>query len=347
MLRRNYGSVKGELARLAGSTGMNTSDVRLLAYVNAAIEELMNEGDWPTIIDRLKFKISTPKITLPSDYDRMLYCTVNDVPQQMQSPWFEFVGYGLDLLSAIGAVAPNPLLPRYEGVLDKDAVATFEDVPITGGPFYPRVLGVVDERVAGVRPVINIQGYDASGKWIRSPDGTGGYKDGVDVAINGDADPFYITSSQSISYVTAITKPVTKGYVLLYAVNSDASVQQYLGQYAPNDTTPFYRRYSIPNLCNNAAPNPVCVLARLRRRFVPITTDADFLLISNLPALKAMMQAVYYMEAKDPDNYAKYKLTAIDLLRKEAKAYIGLQRQKPFMTVSESQGVRTDGILIL
>lgn len=346
MLRRNYGSVKSELGRIAGSTGFSTSDSRLLAVVNQATEELMNEGMWPTIVDRLKFDITNRHFVLPSDYDRMLYCTVNGIPQQMQSPWYEFVGFGLELLSPV-ATPDSFLYPRYQGVLDKDEVATFRDIPDDGTVYYPRVAAQADERVAGVRPVINLQGYDKDNNWVRSPDGTGGFKDGVDIPINGDTAPFWVQSTQSFKYITATTKPVTKENVLLFVVNSGGENQHYIGQYAAGDTTPFYRQYSLPALFWGDCPHARCVLARCLRRFVPIRADADFLLISNLPALKLMVQAVYYAEAKDPDAYAKYKLGAIDLLRKEAKAYIGLQQQKPIMTISEGAGMRGDGSYIL
>lgn len=345
MLRRNYGSIKEELKRVAGSTGMNTSDARLMAYVNVAIEEIMNEGDWPTIIDRLKFKITSSRLILPSDYDRMLYCTAGGVPQQMQSPWFEFVGYGLELLTGL-VTTDSSLYPRYEGVLDKDNCATFQEIPDDGNTYFPRVYTEADERVNGVRPVINIQGYDADGNWVRSSDGSGGFIDGVNLAINGDAAPYWIQSTQAFTTVTAITKPVTKKNVLLYASTASGADQTYIGQYAAGDTTPFYRQYSIPALCT-VEGTEVCVIARCRRRFVPITRDADFLLITNLPALKTMMQAVYYRECKDRDAYILYKADAIDLLRKEAKAYIGIQTQKPLMTISEGAGMRSDGIYIL
>ncbi len=344
MLRRTYGSIKDELKRVAGSTGMNTSDSRLMVYVNAATEELMNEGDWPTIIDRLKFKITSNRIVLPSDYDRMLYCTVGGVPQQMQSPWFEFIGFGLELLTGL-ATTDGSLYPRFEGVLDKDTTATFQEIP-DDKTYYPRIYAQTDERVNGVRPEIVIQGYDRDGNWIRSPDGSGGFIDGVSIPINGDVAPFWIQSTQSFSRVTATIKPVTKKNVLLYASTSDGATQHYIGQYAASDTTPLYREYSIPGLCHRNGQE-ICVIARCRHRFVPITRDADFLLISNLPALKAMMQAVYYAESKDSDEYLKYKTIAISLLKREAKAYIGIQQQKPIMTISEGAGMRSDGIYIL
>jgi hypothetical protein len=346
MLRRTYGSVVSEIARICGSTGMSTADPRVMAYVNAAIEELMNEGDWPTIIDRLRFKMTTGHLVLPGDYDRMLYCTIDRIPRVMQSPWFEFVGYGLDTLEA-GASVPmeNELFPRFEGVLDKDAVATFENIDEDdGNTYYPRVYGTADERISGVRPNIIIQGYDSAGNWIRTSDGSGGYIDGISIAINGDTTPFYIQSSQSISNITGIIKPVTKNSVLLYASTATGSVNNYIGQYISKDTTPIYRQYSVPGLGDDHVHH---VLARCRRRFVPVTGDNDFLLITNLPALKAMVQAVYYLEANMSDDYMKNKTVAVDLLQKEAKAYVGLQRQKPLFTMNEGTVSRSDGLYIL
>jgi len=349
MLRRTFGSVKDSLRRVVGSTGMNTSDPRLMDYVNRAIEELMPEGpggSWPTTVDRLKFQLTQCKFVLPSDYDRMLYCTVNDVPQQMQSPWFEFVGFGMELLNLVSSPVTN-LDRRFEGVIDKDNAATFEDIPDDGNEYVLRVYAQTDERVDGVQPNIVIQGYDANGDWIRSSDGAGGFIDGVSVPINGDTAPYYIQTTQTFSTVTATIKPVTKKNVMVYAQPVALGTATYIGQYAAGDTTPLYRQYSIPGLAFTDNNPTRVVLARCLHKFVPIRTDADFLLISNLPALETMIQAVYYRECNDPDSYAKFKLVAIDILKKESKAYIGLSNQKPLMTISEGAGMRGDALYIL
>ena len=101
MIRRTFGSVKADLARVAGAAGQNVSDSQIMYYVNVSTEEFMNEYDWPAVIDRLRFKVTTGKIVLPGDYERIMMMTLDHVPMQMQSPWFEFVGYGLDLLTEV------------------------------------------------------------------------------------------------------------------------------------------------------------------------------------------------------------------------------------------------------
>jgi len=362
MVRRTFGSIKSELARVAGAAGQSMADDQIMAYVNVATEELMQEHDWPSVIDRLRFNVTTGRITLPTEYERIMMMTIDRVPMQMQSPWFEFVGYGLDLAQP----APTPdtqidFLRDVQGVLDREECATFADVP-TDTTYALRVYGERDERVCGQRPNISILGYDAEDIWIRAATGnsyvcatgngasTGNgaqpnnYDDGINIPINGDTDPYFIQTTQTAKSITAISKPVTRGNVYLYAVPVAGGTPFHLGTYAPRDTTPSYRRYQIPGLRDGVTYH---IVARCRRRFTPIVQDTDFLLISNLPALKSMIMAVYYLEAADAEKYAAYKSIAVDILKKETKAYIGLQRTKPIITVSENTGVRADGMYIL
>jgi hypothetical protein len=273
----------------------------------------------------------------------------------MQSPWFEFVGYGTDFVDTQANSFNNPtdfdILRQFTGVLDKDQVVTFTGVPKDQAYTFG-VYANTDERVNGVRPQIIVQGYDATGTWIRTQQ-NGVWADGIALDINGDTPPFRTATTQTITQVTGIIKPITNGYVFLYIYPADGSSPLHIGTYAPKDTTPTYRKYRIPGLNCAPFPNPpncpqnYCVRGRCRKRFVPITSDNDYLLISNLPALKAMIQAVYYLESNDPQSYTTNKATAIDILRKEAKAYIGLQRQKPFITFGEGTGVRTDGLYVI
>ena len=357
MIRRTFGSVKLDLARVAGAAGQNVSDSQIMYYVNVATEEFMLEYDFPALIDRLRFKVTTGKIVLPGDYERIMMMTLDHVPMQMQSPWFEFVGYGLDLLTEVQQHdLDRNFLRDVQGVLDREDCATFADVP--SGTHTLRVYGQVDERVCGERPNLTLYGYDQYSHWFRSATGnsfecatgnagTGNgeppnYEDGVQVPINGDTDPFYIQTDQGVSEITAVSKPVTRGQVYVYAMPT-VGAGVHIATYAPRETLPVYRRYRIPGLDEGHTYH---VTARCRRRYVPVMKDTDFLLISNLPALKAMIMSVYYLEAGEAEQYAAYKSIAVDILKKEAKAYIGLQRQKPLITVAEG-ALRRDGMYIL
>lgn len=344
MIRRTFGEVKAELARVCGATGMSTADTRVMSYVNMATEELMAEFDFPSVIDRLLFNVTSGTIILPSAYDRIMMMTINSIPVQMQSPWFEFVATGWELLAEVPADDNfYDSLGVLSGVLDRDQVAQFQDVPTDDEPYTLRVYGQRDERGDdSQRPYIIIKGYDGDSKWIRTQNSDGDWIDGVEIEINGDTAPRYVDSSQTIKQITAIVKPVTNGYVDVYAVPATAGDPTFLCSYAPYDTNPFYRKYYIKGL--TGTDETFQILARCRRRFVPVTCDSDELILSNLPALKAMVMAVFYFESNKPDDYLKYKTVAIDILKKEAKAYLGLQTgMKPAITFGEGMGVRRDG----
>lgn len=342
MLRARYADLKPELARIAGATGMSVSDARVMSYANLATQELVDEWDWPQLICRMKFKTTNCKINVPSEFDRILSLTVDGVPMTMQSPWYEFVGYGPQLAGAPPLTFDNTFLGELQGVLDMQEVATFQDIPSDGSLYYPTVYATMDERVAGIRPTMILLGYDNNGQWVRSLNAAGSQIDGVELAINGDSSPYGVTSPVAFSEITGTIKPVTKGYLSVY-MTGGTQANYFVVSYAPYETQPFYRRYEIPGLSTGTTH---CMKARLRKRFAPIVSDNDMLLIPNLPALSTMVQAVYYRESGNIESYDKFKTISVNILKKEATSYIGKQRQKPLITMPEGSGVRPGGVYI-
>jgi hypothetical protein len=270
----------------------------------------------------------------------MISATVDHVPTTIVSPWWEFVAYGAGYQDDY---MPNGR-PRYNWV---DVVTDRGDHPVKTlipgvdsdltGPWVLRVYAAVNENVCGAIPVLNVQGLDPDGLNIRTSDGTSevcdgtsdgtatGYYNGVKIPI--DFSVPYTETTQEFSKITAVVKPETRSYVRLTAWNGTDEVE--LANYAYDETAPSYRHYYIPRL-HNRGRTGCCreriLLARCRKRFVPITSDQDLLIISNLPALKAMVIAVWKREAGDFDSYAVQKAAALDILKKEAMAYLGKAR---------------------
>lgn len=351
MLRRTLGDVKSDLARIAGAVGMQATDPRVIDLLNIATEEFINEMDIPSIVDRYNFRVYGGTITLPAPYERILYLKVNDTPIPMQSPWFEFVGYGPSLINEANTNGTDGNqvngLRGLEGVLDRDNVLLFRDIPdpSLGETYTLRLETQVDESVDSVLPdSVIIMGTDDNDVQLRS--GSGGvYHDGITFDwVQGSGSTQYAESAQVFKTVTAAIKPVTRMPINVYAVPVGGGDNILVGQWGPNDTKPAYRRYRIPGLSTDIQ---YTVTSRVRQRFVPVENDNDFLQISNLPALRAMIMAVYYFEAGKDDLYAAKKMVAIDLLQKEAKAYRGEQRKKPLITFNEGTGVRRDGRYII
>ena len=327
MIQRTLGDIRNVVSQVAGMTGMSLTDARFIERVNLCQEELMNEGDWPGVVDRwhLLFDEVTGELVLPYWLDRLLQVTVDYCPAQIMSPWAEFVNYGTGPLndSILAADGTTNLQPRQwvSSCLDRGEVVSHYPIPATGGPWYLRCYAT---EVEAAGAILNLQGF-YNNRLIRSqPDGTNGdWINGVNIGID-HAVP-YTETLVPFASLKAVVKPPTNGYIRLVA--SDGTSEVELSQYAPAETTPSYRNYFIPSLWR--AQTGVCnrvVLARARKRYVPVAKDKDVLIISNLNALKCMIIAQWKRDAGSFQEYDVLKGQAIDIMRKEATGYLGKSR---------------------
>jgi len=72
-----------------------------------------------------------------------------------------------------------------------------------------------------------------------------------------------------------------------------------LGYYYPNETTPNYRRYRIGVTSNSNTQVPFAVTVLVRRRFIPVFKETDWVIPGNIGALKFAMQAIDNESAKN------------------------------------------------
>lgn len=330
MVQRTLAQVRPELTQVSGATGMSLTDARFINRVNRAQEELMNEGDFPGVVDRwhLLFDEITGELVLPYYLDRLMQVTVDRCPVQIMSPWAEFVNYGTGPMDDgdVNGNGTSNLQPRnwISVCLDRGEVVSRFPVPVLEGPWVLRCYATVDEDIAGVPPQINLQGFKDR-KVIRSlSDGTAGdWIDGVNLDI--DFGVPYTETTQEFDSLTGVVKPETNGYVTIKAWNGTTLVT--LSDYEPSETTPSYRNYFIPQLWRaEQGVRDRVVLARARRRYVPVKQDEDILIIGNVNALACMLIAQWKRDAGDYEAYQYQKTQAVDIMRKEATAYLGKSR---------------------
>ncbi len=343
MNRRTLGQVKAEIARVCGATGMQASDPRVVDIINSATEELMNEADYTCLVDRYTFKTYGGTITLPFKYDRILQCKVGSLPIGMRSSWFEFVGEG-------GGLSSEWEDTCYSGVLDRDEAITFIDIPGTLSSntawdegfslgfgnaltYKIRLETQADERVDGNLPEnCIIQGRDDTGVEVRTNTGAA-YIQGESLQWINDNGLQYAQSTRNFTDLLGATKPRTNMPIYVYAVPSDGSPYIHIGTWEAEVTNPSYRRYRINGLNIDTQYTVMC---RVRKRFYPVVDDTDALIISNVPALKAMCQAVYAQECDKLDVYLAKKEIAKGILNQESRAYRG-NNKRPFITFNNAR----------
>lgn len=328
----------------------------MLTRINEAMQELMNEVyGAPGVVQRWHILAVDGKLVLPPQLDMLLEITTDGVPQQLVSRWAEFVAYGPGIQSDL--LSPN-YGAGYSGaqrwwkcgggnVYDRGESPVHTDIPVSSGSSCvctdgsgsayegPWVLRQYANLSTNETPgaYSTIQGLDPDGLIISSEvsNGSGGSEwiNGIQLSITSGSS--YVESTQQFSKITAYTKPRTNGYVKLTAWNGVTEVE--LSNYEPWERTASYHRYFSPLLQSRRCEDDPCrrvVLARARKRFVPIEQDSDVLMISNIIVLQEILIAQAKREEGDLEAYAAHKITAVDILKKEAVAYNGKVRNPAF-----------------
>lgn len=335
---------------------MPVTDERVTERINMAIQELMNEANFAGVVDRWKIRAEDGKIVLPGNLDMLLEFTVDGVPQSVMSPWAEFVNYGPAMGEDIlprnsnvamtrtwwgcqgGNVYDRGELPVYTQIPISDGSCGCADIPV--GPWHLRVYATRNETEGIYATIQGVQDDMIVRTEVVTTDGSGmEWINGERIPISNGSS--FFESVETFDSVTAVTKPETNGYVRLTAWNGTDEIE--LSNYAPSETTPSYHHYWSPRLEALRCDGDTClrvVLARCRRRFVPVEEDTDILIIGNVLALKEMVIAQWKRESNALDEYAAHKQTAVDIMKKESVAYTGKVRM-PALTFQRGAALGT------
>jgi len=396
MIRRTYGSVKEQLARVT-QNGMCATDPQLLARTNEAQERLLNKGLYAGTYGRYSVCVYGGCITLPREFESVLGYNFGGIAHQVYNQWYEFMENG-------PGIAP---VGDWKRLIDRGYVPMFRDLP------DQRYLKVYTDQIEDATATILFRGSDTYNDRIRTLENneyidgervnlsagsgnssvliagvTGNYSDANGIySWNGTfnskpqyhkADSLYdiiwtgsnwnliydkddpgggdivASSSSAVNYpwlasgwtvatsivvtelpritanafrsVDAINKTATKGWVRVYAVDPTTGAESCVAILAPDETLPMYRRYAIPGF-ENQQGSVVTVLAK--RKFIPVTSDDDDLIVTNLGALKMMAIAIEKEENNNLNEAAKYEAKALDLLREELREVQGSAIGRP------------------
>lgn len=322
------------LSRIPEAVGTCSSDiVRCASFCNEATSRLLiagGETGWYGTWQKMVFNVSPsdPYITLPRQVARLINLDVCRFPVRIQNAFYEFLEAGIGLQP--GCPSACQVLETY----DRGNVPTFRDITAIGNPKLIRVY-LTNERDHEHR--VLIQGLDQNGSVVRTLD-NGIDTEGEYLVLD---DPF-TDSAFFYSKITGVQKDLTAGDVRIYEVDSVTGAQTLISLMEPGETVGWYRRYFINGICNTCCgditsnscgvpvvPNTTQITAMAKLEFVPVVVDTDYLLIGNLPAMKAECFAVRYEESDNEKSLAmaavKHK-QAIQFLNSELVHYVGRER---------------------
>jgi len=342
MILQSLGQVKDRLSRVCSTTGLPATDALVVEYINKATEELISKGDWPNVVDRwyIRFDQQTGLLTLPHQFERLIAVTVDDCPKEIRSPWFEFCQYGPGVIRDEEKDSQGNLRSRrvdwIHVAADRGEYPTQADIPIDDGPYH---LLYFNDQADDVDVSVTVQGTDPDGHPVRTQR-NGVWQNGETVVFTAGTGSQVLTGSASFAAITSIQKPVTNSFIKIVAANG-ANVQSPLATLEYNQTLPSYRRYFIPGLWRTqTGVRDRIVLARCRRRFVPVSADTDTLMIGNVTALEAMIIAQQKASIGAIDEASAQVSRAVQLMKEDGIAHQG-KSKVPSLTFQRGFNVGT------
>lgn len=299
---------------------------------NRAQQVLINKGGetgWFGGWQKVAFQVTRcfPYITLPRALARVINMDVCRFPIRIQNEFYEFLEAGIGLQDFTLCRDWCGALEGYE----RGVWPTMVDLTPTNQ--FLR-LYTTDARDVGKRVLFG-PALDQNSNNIYSQDGAN--------SVNGfymTLGPSMVTNPFIVTNIGGIQKDATYGDVLLTQVDATSGAEVVLSRYAPDETTPAYRRYFIKRLPCGCEPIPaqspciapltvppfVTVTAMAKLEFIPANRATDFLIIGNIPALIEQAKANRYsdMDTAQAQQMAEVNgARAIKYLNDELRHYLG------------------------
>lgn len=279
----NYGS------SVPYTTATPTDIGQFDARLNQVVERFFTLGTWRSMWKRPILKIFGHTLTIPRGFDTCSGADpVHGTPFPIYSQFHSFAAqgrggsWGWDWGGAAGSGwGGRAGHPHYGLHLIDESAQTF--VRPTGTYFIRAVATEVADP-----GVLLTGGYDQNGDELFGSINL--------TLINGPHD-----TTQQFTKLPEIQKVVTQNPVSLYSVDTTTSVATLIANYAPGETIPNYRQYSVGGGTDGQLVRAICKLG-----FTPVVAENDIVLPGHIGALKLGLMALAFEDKVDMKNAGLY-----------------------------------------
>lgn len=280
-------------------------DVEVLEMINAAQERLCTKGLFKNLLIKLRTTVFNNNVCMPRGIEKIVKYNICGSPARIMHMGYELQHGGPGDLAefsygSLGLVDLGDFATQYE----IPAGYEFPLMACTNAPEDAAVkIAVHGMTLGGLR-------IGEAGEEIQLNVFEGGVEGNINTGKNWEA---VHLSVGLFNQVHVIRKPVTKGYVWLYALDKTNSKPYYLARIHPDETSPSFHRYKIDG---HGWQNGVQLLILAKQGYVPAVRNTDPLVIQNIGAIKNMAWAIRH-EASDLDKSNKYEAQAIRLMHEQ------------------------------
>lgn len=306
---------------LHGKMGMDVDDPILKQMVNKAARQLKRNRVFRSCFQKLYITVYDNQVTLPRGYFVAHKAIDEESRREINGAWFEFHRNAFFPETDQTKTASNSTDWLEAG----SDWAVFRDISAlhttnatiratTGGNEDAAAQMLVKGELDGETVFSTVGGSQIEGVWLSL------------AATTQD-------TTQEFDRIHQIVKPVTQEPVKLYSVVSAVATQ--IGEYAPGEENPGYRRYRVGNHLDDG--DVATVLAK--RDHIDAIADNDLVEPANIDALELMVKSVHWDDREDPTRAEKLAARADIEFEKEMRDYLGTtQTMMPEMDNSFSLG---------
>lgn len=285
-----FGKLKQIVAPYAGMAGKCASSADTEMFARGVMEYLLMEGSTAAIRE-LKIFAYNGTVVLPPEVEVPLKVKINGRPSEIWNKWCTISN-------------PSSNFDGHDCYTAWDVLAENGDYSPIAYPLPPAGsrIGVMATCEEDSNDRVIVSGLDVTGREIYSENSQGERVVGEEFRLVKNE----IRYSQFIyGKVTGVIKPITNGYVQLFAYDPQTDARTFLVDWRPSDLIPMYRKWSLTAPCGPIAHLNILFRAKLKDSYV----DNELTLFDNYIAVLMAAQRLQ-AEMKNDLETANYKRQA-------------------------------------
>jgi len=246
--------------------------------VNQARRLLWNKRAWTSQEEYVQICCVNDCFTLPARYEQIKLAWIGDESASLADEWF----------NATNAFALQAGNSCHRGIVEVGGLhVLFRDYTT-----HPYQIGVMAEEAEDIGVELMFEAQDQYDTYHK-----------VKVATANP--PTLAKSDLLVKGIRAVTKPITKGRIRVYAYDTALEAKTLIAIYQPNDANPTFRRFKAPKTCE-------CITLYASKKYFDLTDPKE--LIEFIP--DSMIYAILALNSRD-NRKAQEFLVNLDLAIKE------------------------------
>ena len=291
------GQVKN--SEVADVSGVNAQDPQFARYVNQAVRQLAELGDWWGTVEALVGLSYRGNMVWPSGVESVLAINAGHRNVRVANHWYEFIPFAGSMAELFHS---HRLHNRRESVVRFSGTISVFNPPTPANPFSVQVTA---DNVVDYGNTVTIYGQDSNGLEVVTTRADGSTQRGVQLTLAA-ATTF---TTQIFSSISAVVKDTTVGIVRLWVYSATSPLAVPVAAYLGQETSPAYLFSTLSASHGIGHLFPIEALVKLTP--LDATQDADPILIKNISAIKSMVQSIRTRESGDDESADKQEQTAI------------------------------------